>query len=43
MDDVEYMDGNITLVQDGLQTVSIGVYAMQRLDKANESIAMYTV
>ena len=38
MDDIEYLDGNITEVQTGLTTVSIGVEAMKRLDRANQSV-----
>ena len=38
MDDIEYLDGNITYVQTGLTTVSIGVEAMKRLDRANQTV-----
>lgn len=38
MDDIEYLDGNITEVQSGLTTVSIGVEAMKRLNSANQSV-----
>ena len=38
MDDLEYLDSNITAVQSGLTTVSIGVAAMKRLDKANQTV-----
>lgn len=36
---MDYMDGDITEVQAGLQTVSIGVEAMKRLNKANMTVA----
>ena len=38
MDDIDYLDGNITEVQSGLTTVSIGVEAMKRLDRANQTV-----
>ena len=38
MDDLEYLDGNITEVQTGLTTVSIGVEAMKRLERANVTV-----
>ena len=38
IDDIEYLDSNITEVQTGLTTVSIGVEAMKRLDRANVTV-----
>jgi hypothetical protein len=38
LDDMEYLDTDITVVQEGLQTVSIGVEAMRRLDVVNQSV-----
>ncbi|XP_053393780.1 laminin subunit alpha-like isoform X2 [Mercenaria mercenaria] len=38
LDDMEVLDADITDVQSGLQTVSIGVEAMRRLDVVNQTI-----
>ena len=38
LDDMDYLDMNISDVQDGLQTVSIGVFAMRRLDNVNKTV-----
>lgn len=43
LDDLEALDSEMYGVADGLQTVSIGIAAMRRLESANTSVFTFQV
>ena len=43
LDDMDVLDEDMDKVRDGLATVSIGVEAMKRLERANQSVAAMEV